>query len=98
MTWYLNGRGRLETSFKAEINQQRLGLSIGGEKAAEFLDDPRLLELPAAFEDSYEVLPQTINRYHRLMHGWKALLNALAPEVAPHEQVSEDDQQLPLAS
>jgi len=98
MTWYLNGLGRLETSFKAEINQQRLGLSIGGEKAAEFLDDPRLMELPAAFEDSYEVLPQTIDRYHRLMHGWEALLNALAPEVAPHERVSEDDQQLPLAS
>ena len=98
MTWYLSGLGRLETSFNAEINQQRLGLSIGGEKAAEFLDDPRFMDLPAAFEDSYEVLPQTIDRYLRLMHGWNALLNALAPEAAPQERVSDDDQQLHLAS
>ena len=98
MSWYLNGLGRLETSLDTEINLQKLGLSVGGESAAQFLDDPRFAKLPAAFEDSYEVLPQTIDRYHRLMHGWKALLNALAPEVAPHKQVSEDDQQLPLAS
>ncbi|MBE9478995.1 MAG: hypothetical protein IMY80_03435 [Chloroflexi bacterium] len=94
MTWYMEQLGRLETSFEAEINQQRLGLSIGGEKAAQFLDDPRFTKLPLAFEDSYKALPQAINRYQHLMHGWEALLAALEPEVAPRE----DDSQLSLAS
>jgi hypothetical protein len=94
MTWYLDRLGRLETSFKAEINHQRLGLNVGGERAAQFLDDPRFAELPLAFEDSYGVLPQVIDRYQRLMNGWDALLALLAPEITPHE----DHTQLPRAS
>ncbi|MEE9514172.1 MAG: hypothetical protein V3V46_08840 [Anaerolineales bacterium] len=94
MTWYLNRLGRLETSFKAEIKQQKLGLIAGGERAAQFLDDPRFAKLPLAFEDSYKALPQAIDRYQRLMYGWDALLAALAPEIAPRE----GDKQLPLAS
>ncbi len=94
MTWYMDKLGRLETSFEAEINQQKLGLSVGGEKAAQFLDDPRFAKLPLAFDDSYMALPQAINRYQHLMYGWEALLAALEPEVAPRE----DDSQLPLAS
>jgi hypothetical protein len=94
MTWYMDKLGRLETSFEAEIYQQKLGLSVGGEKAAQFLDDPRFAKLPLAFEDSYKALPQAIDRYQHLMYGWEALLAALEPEIAPRE----DDSQLTLAS
>ncbi len=94
MTWYLDRLGRLVTSSKAEINLQKLGLSVGGERAAQFFDDPRFAELPLAFEDSYAALPRAIDRYQRLMYGWKALLATLAPEIAPRE----NDQHLPLAS
>ena len=83
MSWYLDRLGRLETSFKAEINIQKLGLSVGGERVAEFLDDPRFAKLPLAFEDSYEALPQAIDRYKRLMYGWEALLTSLEPAIAP---------------
>jgi len=83
MSWYLDRLGRLETSLKAEINIQKLGLSVGGEKVAEFLDDPRFAKLPLAFEDSYEALPQAIDRYKRLMYGWEALLTSLEPAIAP---------------
>ena len=85
MTWYLDRLGRLETSSKAEINQQKLGLIAGGERAAQYLDDPRFAKLPLAFEDSYSALPQAIDRYQRLMNGWEALLAALAPEIAPRD-------------
>jgi len=85
MTWYLDRLGRLETSSKAEINQQKLGLIAGGERAAQYLDDPRFAKLPLAFEDSYSALPQAIDRYQRLMNGLEALLAALAPEIAPRD-------------
>ncbi|HUS84026.1 MAG TPA: hypothetical protein VMX56_02690 [Anaerolineales bacterium] len=94
MTWYLDGLGRLATSFEAEINLQKLGLITGGERAAQFLDDPRFAKLSLAFDDSYEELPQAIDRYQRLMNGWEALLVTLEPEIAPRE----DDKRLPLAS
>ena len=83
MSWYLNGLGRLETSLDTEINLQKLGLSVGGESAAQFLDDPRFAKLPIAFEDSYEALPQAIDRYTSLMYGWEALLAKLEPGIAP---------------
>ncbi|MCJ7569831.1 MAG: hypothetical protein MUO58_20165, partial [Anaerolineales bacterium] len=70
------------TSFKAEINQQKLGLSGGGERVAQILDDPRFAKLSLAFDDSYEALPQAIDRYKRLMVGWEALLAVLESEIA----------------
>jgi hypothetical protein len=85
MTWYLDRLGRLETSSRAEINQQKLGLSVGGERVAQFLNDSRFTKLPLAFEDSYAALPLAIDRYQRLMNGWDALLAALAPEYTPRE-------------
>lgn len=94
MTWHMNRLGRLKTSFEAEINLQKMGLIAGGEKTAQFLDDPLFAKLPLAFEDSYKALPQAIDRYQHLMNGWQALLAALEPEIAPREAES----QLPLAS
>ena len=85
MTWYLNRLGRLETSYEAEINLQKLGLIAGGERAAQFLDDPRFTKLPLAFDDAYKALPTAIDRYERLMYGWEALQATLEPENAPRE-------------
>ena len=87
MTWYLNNLGRLETSYESEINLQKLGLSVGGERVAHFMDDPRFAELPVAFEDSYEALPQAISRFQRLMRGWEALLAALGQDIIPRAEV-----------
>ncbi len=98
LTWYLDQMGYLKTDWRSETSLQRVGLEAGGEKAAEYLDDPRFKDLTAAFEASFAVLPDTITRYQRLMEGWGALLKALGRDRPPTENEDADVRDLRLAS
>ncbi len=98
MTWFLEQRGRLDTSFEAEIQIQRLGLQIGGEAIAEYLQDARFRDLPAAFECSYDALPASIDRFTRLIKGWSALIGNLGHGQPSYVGEDEIEGWLPLAS
>jgi hypothetical protein len=78
LAWHQAELGLLETSLEQELERQRRGLRIGGEKAAGFLLDDRFETLEHALESSIAVLPQAIERYGSLMSGWSALQAALA--------------------
>ena len=86
LSWYLDQMGYLETDWRSEITLQRTGLKIGGEKAAIYLQDARFNGLADAFEASFDGLPETIDRYRRLMKGWQALLEAIGRDQPPDEQ------------
>ena len=98
MTWFLGQRERLETSFEAEIQIQRLGLEIGGGAIAEYLQDARFLDLPAAFECSHDALPASIERFTRLIKGWSALVGSLGHGQPSYTGEDEIVGWLPLAS
>jgi hypothetical protein len=85
LSWYLDQLGKLETDLRSETTMQRIGLEIGGEKAAMYLRDPRFKQLITAFEASFEALPDAIDRYQRLMQGWQDLLRALGQERPPRK-------------
>lgn len=97
LSWYLDQVGHLKTSWRSENTLQRIGLEVGGEKAAEYLQDPRFADLATAFEASFKVLPEAIERYQRLMRGWQWLLSAVGRDRPPSE-VDEDIGELRLAS
>lgn len=78
MTWFLDQAGSLEKGFREEIGQQRRGLKSGGRQAAIALDDARFAKLADAFEASYAMLPDAIDRYMRLVRGWRAFLGAFS--------------------
>jgi hypothetical protein len=98
MTWFMERSGLLETSFRAEIEQQRIGLRIGGEQAARALHDVRFTELSQAFEASFSALPLGIERYHRLVESWEAFVAIAAEITNAHGSVDEnrDDVQVSL--
>lgn len=98
MTWFMERSGLLETSFRAEIEQQRIGLRVGGEQAARALHDVRFAELSQAFEASYSALPLAIDRYHRLVESWEAFVPIAAEVTHAHGAVDEnrDDIQVSL--
>ncbi len=98
LSWYLGKAGHLETDWRSELALQRIGLEVGGEKAAEYLHDPRFRDLAAAFEAAFAELPGTINRYHRLMEGWRALLLAIRKDQPPNERHEVDVNDLERAS
>lgn len=98
LSWYLDQVGKLETDWRSEILLQRVGLEVGGEKAAEHLGDPRFAELADALEASLAGLPDAIRRYRRLIEGWQALLGAIGRGHPPSEQDEDDLGHLPLAS
>ncbi|MFA9406348.1 MAG: hypothetical protein ACERKX_11105 [Anaerolineales bacterium] len=98
LSWYLDQRGYLKTDWRSETTLQRIGLEVGGEKAAKYLGDPRFRDLAAAFEASFATLPDTINRYHRLMEGWRELLSAIGRDRPPTEMEDVDIRDLRLAS
>lgn len=98
LSWYLDQMGYLKTDWRSETTLQRIGLEAGGEKAAEYLGDPRFIDLTAAFEASFAALPDTITRYQRLMEGWRALLLALGRDRPPAEKEDTDVRDLRLAS
>lgn len=45
----------------------------GSKAAADFLDDPRFLILPEAFQKSYEKLPQDIDKFLQLITVWQKM-------------------------
>ncbi|MDF1501001.1 MAG: hypothetical protein P1P76_11075 [Anaerolineales bacterium] len=98
LSWYLDQTGKLETDLRSETTMQRIGLEIGGEKAAAHLKDPRFKELVAAFEASSQALPDSIERYHRLMRAWRVLLAAIGREQPPRQVEDIDVSDLRLAS
>jgi hypothetical protein len=98
LSWYLDQFGKLETDRRSETTMQRIGLEIGGEKAAAHLKDPRFKDLISAFEASSQALPDAIERYRRLMHGWQVLLDAIDREQPAREAEDIDVGDLRLAS
>jgi hypothetical protein len=98
LTWFLEQRGRLETSRKAEIQIQRLGLEVGGQAMAEYLGDERFAHLPEAFECSLNKLPASIERFTRLIQGWSALISTLGRGEPLYTGEDEIEDWLPLAS
>lgn len=98
LSWYLDQLGKLETDLRSETIMQRVGLEIGGEKAAAHLKDPRFKGLITAFEASSRALPEAIARYQRLMHGWQGLLGAIDREQPPHQAEDLDVRDFQLAS
>ncbi len=98
LSWYLDQLGALETDLRSETAMQRIGLEIGGERAAEHLKDPRFTGLINAFEASSQILPDAIARYQRLMHGWQVLLDAIDQEQPSREVEDLDVSDLQLAS
>jgi len=98
LSWYLDQVGYLKTDWRSEITLQRTGLEAGGEKAAEYLDDPRFGSLADAFEASFAALPEAIARYQRLMEGWRALLLAIGRDRPPSDKEDADVRDLRLAS
>jgi len=79
MTWFLDRAGELQVPFEEAIEQQRVGLQIGGARAAKAFDDPRFENLTQAFQASMADLPVAIHRYRRLMAGWSDFLRAFFP-------------------
>jgi len=79
MTWFLDQAGELQVPFDEAIELQRLGLQIGGVRAAEAFDDSRFADLSQAFQASMADLPIAIHRYRRLMAGWSDFLRAFFP-------------------
>jgi hypothetical protein len=98
LVWQQAQSGRLETAFETHIARQREGLVVGAPKAAQFLDDARFTNLPAALDASLAALPEMIERYERLVAGWGALMDVLAPELRSHAPSGEDDGQVPLVA
>jgi hypothetical protein len=90
MTWFLDRSDSLDVSFRAEIEQQRIGLRVGGEQAAHALNDARFADLPQAFEVSYEALPRAIDRYHHLIEGWDTFVKILAERPDPSKFSGEN--------
>lgn len=98
MTWFLEQRGRLETSLKTELQIQRLGLEVGGEAMAEYLGDKRFDHLLDAFECAIDTLPASIERFTRLIQGWSALIGHLGRGEPLYTGEDEIEDWLPLAS
>lgn len=98
LSWYLDQVGHLQTDLRSETALQRIGLEVGGEKTAAYLQDPRFNELAAAFEASYARLPDAIERYQGLMQGWGELLGAIGQGQPPLELDDSDSGELRMAS
>jgi hypothetical protein len=98
LSWYLDQMGHLKTDLRSETTLQRIGLEIGGEKTAAYLQDSRFMRLPAAFEASFAGLPDAIDRYERLIQGWGVLLGAIGRDRPPTELEDSDVSELRLAS
>jgi hypothetical protein len=98
LSWYLDKVGALKIDWRSETTLQHIGLEVGGEKAADFLQDDRFRDLVVAYEASFEALPQAIERYQKLMQGWQLLLRAVGRDRPPTELEDVDVSELKLAS
>ncbi len=98
LSWYLDRAQSLKTDLQSETTLQRIGLEIGGELIAQYLNDPRFRTLHLAFEASFAGLPLAIERYQGLMLGWDGLLKVLGCDQPPAEEAELFVDDLPLAS
>lgn len=87
LAWRRAELGLLEIGLEEELERQRRGLQIGGEKVARYLSDDRFETLEGAFKCSLAALPQSIARYHSLMDGWAALQDVLIDRANDPEDV-----------
>ena len=98
LTWFRSKMSRKEDLFKEEMRRQAEGLSVGAKKAARFFENPKFERLPEALEASMAALPESIERYRRLVGGWAKLINALNPDELPTETDEEMIDRPPLAA
>jgi hypothetical protein len=89
LNWFRSKMGIRDELFKEELSPQAESLSVGGKKAARFFENPQFERLPEALEASMAVLPESIERYRRLVAGWDKLINALTPDELPTETDEE---------
>lgn len=87
LAWHKAELGILEIGLEEELDRQRQGLRLGGEKASGHLSDDRFETLEDALEFSMKALPQAIERYRSLMNGWSALQEALADRSYQQERL-----------
>lgn len=98
LSWYLDQQGVLESDWRSETTLQRIGLEIGGDQVAAYLNDNRFRRLGAAFEASFANLPGEIQQYQRLMLSWDVLLQTLGRDKPPVVVDEPDIDELKLAS
>jgi hypothetical protein len=96
--WYLDRIGYLKTELQSETTLQRIGLEVGGEAAADHLQDARFKHLATAYEAAFAALPGTIDRYQRLIQGWQVLLQAIGRDRPPSELREAEEQDIRQAS
>jgi hypothetical protein len=98
LNWFRSKMGLKDDFFRANVRPQAEGLSIGGKQAARFFENPKFARLPEALEASKAALPESIERYRRLVGGWGKLINALTPDELPTETDEEMVDRPPMAA
>ncbi len=98
LNWFRSKMGIRDEFFREEMRPQAECLSVGGRKAARFFENPKFERLPKALEASMAVLPESIERYRRLVKGWEKLINALTPDKLPTETDEEMLDRPPLTA
>ncbi len=98
LNWFRSKMGLKDDFFKEEMRPQAESLAVGAKKAARFFENPKFERLPEALEASMAALPESIERYRRLVGGWAKLINALNPDELPTETDEEMIDKPPLAA
>ncbi|MFW5992187.1 MAG: hypothetical protein ACOCQN_03255, partial [Halanaerobiaceae bacterium] len=74
LNWFLKQTGDLnEKEIKRRKYRQKDALLKGSRKLAEYLDDERFLNLPAAFTAAHSQLENMIDEYRKIRLAWKKL-------------------------
>lgn len=98
LTWFLSKMRSNEAQYKQEMRRQAKNLSTGAKKAARFFENPQFERLPEALKVSMATLPESIERYRRLVEGWEKLISVLTPGELPTETDEELIDKSPLAA
>jgi hypothetical protein len=98
LNWFRSKMGLKDDFFKEEMRPQAESLAVGAKKAARFFENPKFERLPEALEASMATLPESIERYRRLVGGWEKLINALTPDELPTETDEEMVDRPPMAA
>jgi hypothetical protein len=98
LVWYLSRMRKNEDHFREEMRRQAESLSIGSKKAARYLNNPQFEQLPRALAVAMATLPESIERYQRLVGGWEKLIDVLTPDEIPTAADEEMVEEPPLAA
>ena len=98
LNWFRSKMGIKDDFFKEEMRPQAESLSVGAKKAARFFENPEFEKLPEALVTSTAALPESIERYRRLVGGWEKLIKSLTPDELPTESDEETVDRPPLAA